>query len=52
MTSADIDVRVAETVIQIPIERTTIRRVVPITTNERRHQQAEKRVFNPYIFNF
>gem|GEM_PF-3701958 len=45
-----IDVRVAETVVQIPIERATIRRVVPITANERRNQTGRKRVFNPYEY--
>jgi hypothetical protein len=50
VTSALIDVRVAETVVQIPIERATIRRVVPITANERRNQTGRKRVFNPYEY--
>ena len=50
VTSALIDVRVTEAVVQIPIERTTIRRVVPITANERRTQTGRKRVFNPYVF--
>lgn len=46
MPSAIVDVRVTESVIQIPIERTIIRAIIPITANERRTTGA-KCAFNP-----